>query len=145
MNRQKICLLLLSVLVFLGQANAATLESTFFTRSDQTPPEEVTITGVVLDAKTAEPIIGAAVMLKADMARGVATDVNGKFTFTAPKDVSELEVSFLGYETQTVKVNKQRDLKVLPVSYTHLDVYKRQVRRSQWDGLVYIRERRNQY
>ncbi len=113
MNRQRICLLLLSVLVFLGQANAATLESTFFTRSDQTPPEEVTITGVVLDAKTAEPIIGAAVVLKADMARGVATDVNGKFTFTAPKDVSELEVSFLGYETQTVKVNKQRDLKVL--------------------------------
>jgi len=58
-------------------------------------------------------------MLKADMARGVATDVNGKFTFTAPKDVSELEVSFLGYETQTVKVNKQRDLKVLlmPTSF----------------------------
>lgn len=59
-----------------------------------------TISGTVTDA-SGEPIIGAAVVCKgADVGTGVITDLDGGYTITVPSDVTQLEASSLGYQTQ---------------------------------------------
>lgn len=65
-----------------------------------------TFKGTVTDAKTKEPLISAAVVIKGT-ATGVVTDVNGRFSIDV--DVSEpksLEVSYLGFEVATIEVSK---------------------------------------
>ena len=52
-----------------------------------------TVTGVVVDEKD-EPIKGTA--------KGTITNLDGKFVLSAPKSAKLLEVSFIGYNTQTV-------------------------------------------
>lgn len=68
------------------------------------------IMGVVVDDKTGESIIGATVkLLGANV--GVITDLDGKFTISAsPKD--ELQVSFVGYITRTLKVGNQKVISI---------------------------------
>ena len=61
-----------------------------------------TVTGVVVDEKD-EPIIGANVTVKGT-AKGTITDLDGKFVLSAPKSAKLLEVSFIGYNTQTVTI-----------------------------------------
>ncbi|MDR2385204.1 MAG: TonB-dependent receptor [Tannerella sp.] len=43
---------------------------------------------------------------------GTTTDTNGEFTVTVPADTCVLQFSFLGYETQEVKIRKQRIIAV---------------------------------
>lgn len=62
-----------------------------------------TVTGIVVDEKD-EPIIGANVMVKGT-AKGTITDLDGKFIISAPKSSKLLEVSFIGYTTQTVTIS----------------------------------------
>ena len=63
-----------------------------------------TVSGVVLDADTDEPLIGASVKPVGGGA-GVATDVNGRFTISIPTSVKELEFSYVGMETKKVPVS----------------------------------------
>ena len=58
------------------------------------------VTGKVSDT-TGEPIIGASVIVKGTT-NGTVTNVNGDFTLNAQPGAT-LEISFVGYETQTVK------------------------------------------
>lgn len=61
------------------------------------------IHGVVLDAKTAEPIIGANVVISGTTV-GAATDLDGKFQIANVKPGSyTLVVSFVTYKTQTLE------------------------------------------
>lgn len=62
-----------------------------------------TVTGIVVDEKD-EPIIGANVTVKGT-AKGTITDLDGKFIISAPKSSKLLEVSFIGYTTQTVTIS----------------------------------------
>jgi TonB-linked SusC/RagA family outer membrane protein len=57
------------------------------------------VTGTVVD-ETGEPIIGAAVKV-ANSTVGTVSDINGSFTIPVPAG-GKLEVSYLGYTTQTV-------------------------------------------
>lgn len=59
------------------------------------------ITGKVVDA-AGEPIIGASVLVKGS-GTGAVTDMDGNFSVNAPTG-STLEVSFVGYTTQEIKV-----------------------------------------
>ncbi|GHT59840.1 SusC/RagA family TonB-linked outer membrane protein [Bacteroidia bacterium] len=71
--------------------------------------QSITVTGVITDEK-GEELPGAIVQIKGTP-RGVSTDVDGTFTISAkPTDV--LEISFLGYETQTVPVENRRKIDV---------------------------------
>ncbi|MDR3262621.1 MAG: TonB-dependent receptor [Tannerella sp.] len=67
-------------------------------------PEEVSqqggITGFVYD-ETGEPVAGAAIVIKGTKT-GTVTDAEGRFTINVAAGM-ELEVSFIGYATQTVK------------------------------------------
>lgn len=67
------------------------------------------ITGTIVDA-SGIPVIGANVMVKGTT-NGTITDIDGRFTLDVPKD-AVLEVSYIGYSTQTVKVGGQNNLNI---------------------------------
>ncbi len=61
---------------------------------------QVTISGVVVDSKSDEPLIGAAILEKGTE-NGVTTNFNGEFTIRARQGAT-LEISYLGYDAQTI-------------------------------------------
>ena len=63
--------------------------------------DKITVSGFVTD-NTNEPLIGASVLL-AGTVEGVVTDINGRYEILVSPDAS-LEVSFIGYKPQVVKV-----------------------------------------
>ena len=72
------------------------------TQSNTTIAEPFTVTGIVVDAGSGQPLIGASVLEKGTQ-NGTVTDFDGKFTLTLRNENATLEVSFVGYQTETVK------------------------------------------
>ena len=70
-----------------------------------------TVTGTVLDS-TGESIIGANVMVKGTTS-GTITDVDGNFSLSVPAATKTLEISFIGYETATVTIPQNNQIKVI--------------------------------
>ncbi|MDY3070164.1 MAG: TonB-dependent receptor [Parabacteroides sp.] len=70
------------------------------TKTQQSAPKK--ITGTVVD-DAGIPVIGANVMVKGTT-NGTITDLDGKFVLDVPEG-SVLEISYIGYLTQTVKAN----------------------------------------
>ena len=64
--------------------------------------QQRTIRGTVSDATTKEPLMSASVVIKGT-SKGVSTDMSGKYTIEVSVGQT-LEVSFMGYVTQNVKV-----------------------------------------
>ena len=58
------------------------------------------VTGTVVDA-TGEPIIGASVMVKGT-STGTVTDLNGNFTLPSVPGKANLEISYVGFKSETV-------------------------------------------
>lgn len=79
------------------------------------------ISGTVVD-ENGEPLPGAHVMQKKinkdDSQAAVVVDVNGKFMITVPAKTKELEVSYMGYDTQIVALTtaKNYEIKLRPSS-----------------------------
>lgn len=73
-----------------------------------------TITGTVVDEQD-EPLIGATVKVVENLKAAVMTDLDGKFTLKAATGNS-LEVSYVGYENQKVKITSKDDYKIKLVS-----------------------------
>ena len=69
------------------------------------------ISGIVTDAETDEPIIGATVMVKGT-STGTVTDIDGAFSLTAPDTATTLVVSFIGYARQEVPINGQTEFSI---------------------------------
>lgn len=67
-----------------------------------------TITGIVRSGN--EELIGANVSEKGTRT-GTVTNLNGQFTLTVGKN-AEIEVSYLGYETATIKIGNQTSLNI---------------------------------
>ena len=99
--------LLMGTMAFLGlgySSNAYAAES----------PQEVQqatkkITGTVVDAQG--PVIGASVVEKGKTGNGVITDFDGKFTLNVNPGAT-IVVSYVGYETQEIKVGNQSNINV---------------------------------
>ncbi|WP_417590646.1 mucoidy inhibitor MuiA family protein [Owenweeksia hongkongensis] len=75
--------------------------------------------GVVLDAKTAESIPFANVVLLDNNRRvisGATTDIDGKFKVSANSVVSLMEVSFVGYNKYTVGLNDRNRYQTIRLS-----------------------------
>lgn len=79
-----------------------------------------TITGVVLEDATDEPIVGATVKCKGQENIGTATNIDGEFTLNVPDNVKTLIVSFIGMQPQEVAVANNITVKLLEAS-TNLD------------------------
>lgn len=63
------------------------------------------IHGEVLDATTGEPLAFAKIQMGNDANNIVSTDINGKFSFTVPRNESAYTVSYLGYSSQYITIN----------------------------------------
>ncbi|MDR3341116.1 MAG: TonB-dependent receptor [Candidatus Symbiothrix sp.] len=68
------------------------------------------VSGTVTEAN-GEPVIGASVKEKGTT-NGSVTDVDGKFTFNVSSEATTLEVSYLGYRTETIQVIAGQPVKV---------------------------------
>ena len=67
------------------------------------------LTGFVTDAQSGEPLIGAAISINGQKGVGAITDINGSFSIhTDKKDPYELSVSYTGYKTQQIKIEKNQ-------------------------------------
>jgi len=67
------------------------------------------VKGTVSD-EAGEPIIGASVKVVGSKT-GSVTDFNGNFSVNAPSN-GQLEISYVGYQTQTVRINGQSNINV---------------------------------
>ena len=76
-----------------------------------------TISGIVLDTQ-GQQIVGANILVKGTI-NGTITDINGKFQLeVAEGDV--LLISYIGYNTQEITINKKQDLSITLVDDTEL-------------------------
>ncbi|TVQ16391.1 MAG: mucoidy inhibitor MuiA family protein [Balneolaceae bacterium] len=83
---------------------AGTLSSVQETRRLVRDGTEMRLSGIVVDASTNEPLTGANVIIPGTSG-GTVTNAQGFFSLQVPSAVTELEVRFIGYETQRVPVN----------------------------------------
>ncbi|MDR2148707.1 MAG: TonB-dependent receptor [Tannerella sp.] len=82
--------------------------------------QQRTISGRVTDAAGGEPVIGAVIQVKGT-SNGTSSDVDGKFSFTVPELGGTLVVSYLGYQTQELPLNKTAFDIALREDVTNLD------------------------
>ena len=67
-----------------------------------TAQAQTIVSGTVVD-EADQPLIGATVIVPGTT-QGASTDINGTFSFRAGGDATEVEVSFLNYKTQILKL-----------------------------------------
>src|SRR5574344_1391194 len=67
------------------------------------------ISGVITD-KSGQPIIGANIVVKGTT-NGTITDIDGKYSLEVPNNAT-LQVSYIGYLSQTIVVGNKRELNV---------------------------------
>lgn len=68
-----------------------------------------TVNGMVKDAKTNNPIIGAAVFELGDVTIGTATDTEGFFSLNFKKSHILLKVAYIGYKDTVFNINLKND------------------------------------
>ena len=83
--KERLTMFMISLFLFAGSALAQTK-----------------VSGTVLSQEDGQPIIGAAVRVDGT-STGMLTDVNGRFDVTLPAGKNQLEITYLGYVTQTVQ------------------------------------------
>lgn len=84
------------------------LSSIFCTLVAQSNPGRRTYSGVVLDATSQEPLIGASLWVE-ELHQGVATDADGAFTLSLPtKGEYHIKVSYVGYKDYTLRYSSKR-------------------------------------
>lgn len=76
-----------------------------------TAQAQTRVTGTVLDEE-GEPMISATVALKGDKTVATATNVDGHFMLSVPNLDAVLEVSYVGYEPQTVALKGRSEVTV---------------------------------
>ena len=92
----------LMALTALASGIACPLQSLMAATESQVVQQTGTVKGQILDPN-GEPVIGATVKVKGAKS-GTVTDLDGNFTLSAAPG-STLEVSYIGYKTQTVKAD----------------------------------------
>lgn len=76
----------------------------------------IIVTGVIVDSKTGEPLIGAAILEKGTE-NGVTTNLDGEFSIRI-RQGAVLAVSFLGYNPQEITTGTNRNLQIKLVEKT---------------------------
>ena len=61
-----------------------------------------TISGVIVDSSD-EPIIGASIII-VGTTTGTISDIDGSYSLNVPDGVTQIEVSYIGYGTQTINI-----------------------------------------
>lgn len=75
---------------------------------------QIVLKGSIFDSKTNDPIIGANVILASSTSIGTISDWDGSFSFETTEALPlELEISYIGYETQLVSVSENARMEIL--------------------------------
>jgi TonB-linked SusC/RagA family outer membrane protein len=77
--------------------------------------QKKSITGLVTDKKTGAPLDGANVVVEKTK-NGVTTKLDGTFTISIDASVKNLTISYVGYVSQVVSVDKRSNLQISLVS-----------------------------
>ncbi len=72
--------------------------------------QQRSISGQILD-ENGEPMIGVSILVKGTSV-GTITDIEGNFSLQLPAGKNELEVSYIGYQNQTVAVGNNNQLTI---------------------------------
>ena len=83
--KKRLTLFLASLFLFMGEALAQTQ-----------------VNGTVLSEEDGQPIVGAAIRIVGKQV-GMLSDANGRFSLTLPAGSSQITISYIGYETQTLQ------------------------------------------
>ncbi|MDR1098327.1 MAG: SusC/RagA family TonB-linked outer membrane protein [Tannerella sp.] len=75
------------------------------------------IKGVIVDEQ-GDPVVGASIIVPGTT-NGIISDANGEFTIETPQN-AELQISYIGYLTQTVSTANQTDLHIVMVEDTQV-------------------------
>ena len=73
--------------------------------------DKVTLSGYMRDKGSGEDLIGATVFIR-ELKSGVAANIYGFYSVTIPKGTYTVEFSYLGYITDTQRVNLQNNITV---------------------------------
>lgn len=65
--------------------------------------QDITVKGNVKD-ETGEPIIGATVKVEGNTSVGTVSDLDGNFVISVPKNGKQLQINYLGMQTQRVNI-----------------------------------------
>lgn len=65
--------------------------------------QDVTLSGVVTDAESGEPLVGASVVTQDG--KGVTTDLDGKYKLKLSKGLHKVQYSFIGYDPKTKEID----------------------------------------
>ena len=85
------------------------------------------ISGIVLDARSKEPLTGVNVFVE-EATEGVVTDLDGKFSLALQDGERWLRFSYLGYQTRTCELTPGEtfltiELELLPIAYDTVIVF----------------------
>jgi TonB-linked SusC/RagA family outer membrane protein len=82
--------------------------------------QQKTISGTVTEASTGEPVIGASIQVRGTTI-GTASDLDGNFTLSVPDNAKTLAVSYIGFITQELPIDKSTFSIVLKENTTDLE------------------------
>lgn len=77
---------------------------------NSSPGKKRVVKGIVLDAM-GEPIIGASVFVKGT-SNGTITDLNGGFLLELDNNATNLQISYIGYKSQTINVSGKNSINI---------------------------------
>lgn len=77
--------------------------------------QQRTISGTVTDAQNNEALIGVNILI-VGTSTGAVTEVDGSYTISVPGDITQLQFSYAGYETQTINIGNQTQIDVTMAS-----------------------------
>ena len=75
------------------------------------PPERISLSGNIKDEANGEALIGVTVSIK-ELKRGSVTNSYGFYSVSVPKGEYTIEVSYVGYETISKKINLNQPVKL---------------------------------
>ncbi|WP_242401614.1 carboxypeptidase-like regulatory domain-containing protein [Porphyromonas macacae] len=78
--------------------------------------QQKVVSGIVISAEDNQPVIGASVIAKGFSGVGAQTDIDGKFSFTAPAAAKTIVVTYIGLQTQEVAISANMRIVMKPES-----------------------------
>lgn len=78
--------------------------------ASETRDDNAVVSGVVIDNKTSEPLIGVSISVMRDgrVDNGVITDFDGHFSMPMPSGDYEIHISYMGYQTIVLKPGRDK-------------------------------------
>ncbi len=82
----------------------------FFTSNLTHAQTEYTLSGYIKDIQTGETLIGANVYNSENKIQGTSANLYGFYSLTLPEGTYKIEASFLGYSTQQIEIELNKDI-----------------------------------